>query len=199
LIGDRAIIHAGAIIGADGFGYRLRDGRQEKVTHFGTVRIEADVELGACTTVDRAMIGETVIGEGTKIDNLVMVAHNCELGKHNVLTSQVGLAGSVTSGDYVVCAGQVGVADHVHLGTGCVLGSRSGVHKDIPAGETQIGAPSQPAAEAMKVFMAQRKLPALLKTVRDMEAQISKLTAQLEQLQQNRTSPEQSDFGRKAA
>lgn len=199
LIGDRTIIHAGAVIGADGFGYRFRDGRQEKVPHFGTVRIDADVEIGACATVDRAMIGETVIGEGTKIDNLVMVAHNCELGRHNVLTSQVGLAGSVTSGDYVVCAGQVGIADHVHLGTGCVLGSRAGVHKDIPAGETQIGAPSQPAAEAMKVLMAQRKLPTLLKTVRSLEAEVERLASQLAEIQQKGTTQLQSEPERKSA
>jgi UDP-3-O-[3-hydroxymyristoyl] glucosamine N-acyltransferase len=198
-IGDRAAIHAGAVIGADGFGYRLRDGRQEKIPHFGTVRIDADVEIGACATIDRAMIGETVIGEGTKIDNLVMVAHNCELGKHNVLTSQVGLAGSVTSGDYVVCAGQVGIADHVHLGTGCVLGSRSGVHKDIPPGETQIGAPSQPAAEAMKVLMAQRKLPALLKTVRNLEAQVAALAGKLAAMEQREDGGAQTGGGRKAA
>jgi UDP-3-O-[3-hydroxymyristoyl] glucosamine N-acyltransferase len=145
------------------------------------------------------MIGETVVGEGTKIDNLVMVAHNCELGKHNVLASQVGLAGSVTSGDYVVCAGQVGIADHVHLGERCVLGSRSGVHKDIPAGETQIGAPSQPAAEAMKVLMAQRKVPALLKTVRDLEADVARLAALVEALQKKETMPDQSERGRRAA
>jgi UDP-3-O-[3-hydroxymyristoyl] glucosamine N-acyltransferase len=199
LIGDRATIHAGAVIGADGFGYRLRNGRHEKVPHFGIVRIEADVEIGACATIDRAMIGETVIGEGTKIDNLVMVAHNCELGKHNILTSLVGLAGSVTSGDYVVCAGQVGVADHVHLGTGCVLGSRSGVHKDVPAGETQIGAPSQPVAEAMKVLMAQRKVPALLKTVRDLEAEVARLGAQWDAVQNKGASPDQSESGQIAA
>ena len=179
LIGNRVTIHASAVAGADGFGYQLVDGRHQKIPHFGTVRIEDDVEIGACTTIDRAMIGETVIGEGTKLDNLIMIAHNCELGKHNIFVGQVGLAGSVTTGNYVVCAGHVGVADHVHLGEGCVLGSKSGVHKDIPPGETYIGTPAQPAAEAMKIVMAQRKLPEMRKQLRDLEAKVAELTAQL--------------------
>ncbi|MEX2286412.1 MAG: UDP-3-O-(3-hydroxymyristoyl)glucosamine N-acyltransferase [Planctomycetaceae bacterium] len=181
-LGDRVTIHACAVIGADGFGYRLHGGKREKVPHFGAVRIENDVEIGACSTIDRAMIGETIIGEGTKIDNLVMVAHNCELGKHNILASLVGLAGSVSTGDNVICAGQVGVADHVHLGEGCVLGSKTGAHKDVPAGETHLGMPSQPAAEAMKVIMSQQKLPALLRTVRKLEARVEELTKKVDAL-----------------
>lgn len=179
-IGNHVIIHAGSIIGADGFGYRLIDGRHRKIPHFGTVRIEDEVEIGACTIVDRAMIGATVIGEGTKLDNLVVIAHNCEIGRHNAFVSQVGLAGSVTTGDYVVCAGQVGIADHVHLGEGCVLGAKAGVHKDIPAGQTYLGSPAQPVAEAAKTLMTQRKLPELRKTVRELEAKVAELTARLE-------------------
>ncbi len=114
-IGRRVILHAGAVIGADGFGYQLVEGRHQKIPHYGTVQIEDDVEIGANTTIDRALVGVTLIARGTKIDNLVMVAHNCQLGQHNILASQVGFAGSVTTGDYVVCAGQVGVADHVRL------------------------------------------------------------------------------------
>ncbi len=187
LIGNRVMIHASAVVGADGFGYRLVDGRHKKIPHFGTVRIEDDVEIGACSTIDRAMISETIIGEGTKLDNLVMIAHNCELGKHNAFVSQVGLAGSVTTGNYVVCAGHVGIADHVHLGEGCVLGSKAGVHKDIPPGETYIGTPAQPAAEAMKVVMAQRKLPAMRKQLRELEAQVAELTAKLQALSTSRS------------
>lgn len=181
-IGNRVILHAHAVIGADGFGYRLIGGRHVKIPHFGTVRIEDDVEIGACTTVDRAMIGATMVGEGTKLDNLVMIAHNCELGKHNLMVSQVGLAGSVTTGDYVVCAGHVGVADHVHLGAGCTLGSKAGVHKDVPPGETYIGLPAGPAAEEIKAVMAQKKLPEMRKQLRDLEKEVERLSRLVERL-----------------
>ena len=182
VIGNRVTIHASTVLGADGFGYRLIDGRRQKIPHYGIVRIEDDVEIGSCTTIDRAMIGETVIGEGTKLDNLVMIAHNCEIGKHNAFVGQVGLAGSVTSGDYAVCAGQVGIADHVHLGEGCTLGSKSGVHKDIPAGQTYMGAPAQPVADALKTLMSQRKLPEMLRAVRLLEKQVRELTDQIDRL-----------------
>ncbi len=175
IVGSRVIIHASAVIGADGFGYRLVDGKHQKIPQLGTVRIEDDVEIGACTTIDRATIGETVIGAGTKLDNLVMIAHNCELGQHNVFVSQVGLAGSVTTGDYVVCAGQVGIADHVHLGARCVLGSKAGVHKDIPAGQTYIGIPAEPMAQAIKIVMAQKKLPEMRETLRGLESRVAAL------------------------
>lgn len=189
IVGNNVVIHANAVLGADGFGYRLRNGRREKIPHFGCVRIEDGVEIGACSTIDRAMIGETIVGEGTKIDNLVMIAHNCELGKHNAIVGQVGFAGSVTTGDYVVCAGHVGVADHVHLGEKCIIGSKAGVHKDVPAGETYIGQPAVPAAEAMKVAMAQKKLPEALKTLRSLEAQIAELKLQILSLQQTSDAP----------
>jgi len=179
ILGDRVIIHPSAVLGSDGFGYRLAEGRHAKIPHYGFVRVEADAEIGACTTVDRAMIGDTVVGQGTKLDNLVQIAHNCRLGKHNIMVGQVGLAGSVTSGDYVVCAGHVGIADHVHLGTGCVLGSKAGVHKDIPAGETYIGTPAQPVKEAMKIVMAQRKVPEMRKEIKDLQQQVAQLTRQI--------------------
>ncbi len=181
VVGNRVIIHAGAVIGADGFGYRTVDGRHERIPHFGTVRIEDDVEIGACTTIDRAMVDETVIGRGTKLDNLVMIAHNCEIGRHNLFVSQVGLAGSVTTGDYVVCAGQVGIADHVHLGTGSVLGAKAGVHKDVPAGERQIGVPAIPEAECRRVVMAQLKLPEMRQQLKALERQVEELSRKLSQ------------------
>lgn len=188
-IGDRVAIHASSVIGADGFGYRLVKGRHERVPHFGGVRIENDVEIGSCTTVDRGMIDDTVVGEGTKLDNLVMIAHNCQLGKHNIMVSQVGLAGSVTSGDYAVCAGQVGIADHVHLGTQSVLGSKSGVHKNVPDGQTQIGCPAEPAERAMQIMMAQRKLPEIRKEFKVLQKQVQELTQELAKLQ-NKELPE---------
>jgi UDP-3-O-[3-hydroxymyristoyl] glucosamine N-acyltransferase len=193
-VAHRVIIHANAVIGADGFGYRLVEGRHQRIPHFGIVRIEEDVEVGAGTTIDRAMIDETVIGQGTKLDNLVMIGHNCEIGRHNLFVSQVGLAGSVTTGDYVVCAGQVGIADHVHLGSRSVLGAKAGVHRDVPEGERQIGVPAIPEADCRRVVMAQLKLPEMRQQLRALERQVEELTTRLERL----TSPE-ADSARKAA
>ena len=183
-IGNNCIIHANAVIGADGFGYRLIDGTHVRIPHLGTVRIEDDVEIGAGTTIDRAKVGTTVIGQGTKIDNLVMVGHNCELGKHNLLVSQVGLAGSVTTGNYVVCAGQAGIADHVHLGEGAIFGAKCGVHRDMPGGQTYLGAPAAPIDETRRQLMALRKLPDMRKTVRAMEKELAALKAAFESAQE---------------
>ena len=178
-IGNRVLIHANAVIGADGFGYRFEQGRFVKIPQLGTVRVDDDVEIGACTTIDRGMVGPTVIGEGTKLDNLVQIAHNCELGKHNAFVSQVGLAGSVTTGDYVRCAGQVGIADHVHLGTGCTLAAKAGVHKNIPEGQTHVGIPAGPIDEQFKIMMAIQKAPEMRTQIRQLERQVAELTKQL--------------------
>jgi UDP-3-O-[3-hydroxymyristoyl] glucosamine N-acyltransferase len=183
IVGNRVVLHAGVVLGCDGFGYRMVNGRHEWIPHLGTVRIGDDVEIGACSTVDRAMIGETVIGEGSKLDNHVMVGHNCEVGKHNILVSQVGLAGSVTTGDYVVCAGQSGVADHVHLGDGCRLAAKTGAHKDLPGHQTYIGTPAAPEAEARRIVMAQQRLPELRKHLRDLEKQVSEISARVRALE----------------
>lgn len=186
-IGNRVLIHANAVIGADGFGYRFEHGRFMKIPQLGTVRIDDDVEVGACTTIDRGMVGPTIVGEGTKLDNLVMIAHNCELGKHNAFVSQVGLAGSVTTGDYVRCAGQVGVADHVHLGTGCTLAAKAGVHKNIPDGQTHVGIPAGPIDEQFKVMMAIQKAPEMRTQIRQLERQVVELTKQLTELREQMT------------
>ena len=135
VVGPRCVIHANAVLGAYGFGYGFADGRHVLSAQLGNVVLGADVEIGAGTTIDRGTYGPTVIGEGTKIDDLVMVAHNCRIGRHNMLCSQVGIAGSTTTGDYVVMAGQVGVRDHVHIGTGAVLGAMAGVTNDVPDGQ----------------------------------------------------------------
>ena len=176
-IGSRVIIHASVVIGADGFGFRFRDGRYHKIPQLGTVRIEDDVEIGACSTIDRGMIGPTIIGEGTKLDNLVMVAHNCEIGKHNVFASQVGVSGSATTGDYVRCGGQVGVANQVHLGQGSSIGAKSGVHRDVPADATYVGYPARPHDETFKIVMAEQKLPEMRIKLRELEKQVTKLSA----------------------
>lgn len=179
MIGNRVLIQAGSVIGADGFGYKTKNGRHERLPHHGTVRIDDDVDIGACTTIDRALLGETVIGEGTKIDNNVVIAHNCRLGRHNLLVSHVGFAGSVTTGDYVVCAGQVGIADHVHVGTGAIIGAKCGVHKDLPGGKTYLGAPAAPIEEATRAVMALQKLPQMRQTLRELERQVAAIRKQL--------------------
>lgn len=191
-IGSRVIVHANAVIGADGFGYRFKDGQFHKIPHLGWVEICDDVEVGAATTIDRGMIGATVIGEGTKLDNLVMIGHNCELGKHNAFASQVGLAGSVTTGDYVRCAGQVGIADHVHLGTAAVFGAKAGIHKDMEAGKTYLGAPATEEQDQMRIMMSLRKVPELRAQFRQLEKQVADLQQQLIRLQHPETGPQSS-------
>lgn len=181
-ISNRVLIHASAVLGCDGFGYRFEQGRFAKIPHLGSVRIEDDVEIGAGTTIDRGMIGATVIGEGTKIDNQVMIAHNCEIGKHNAFASQVGFAGSITTGDYVRCAGQVGIADHVHVGDRATLGARAGVHRDIPPGEVHIGTPAAPEREQKKIVLSIKKVPEMRKQIRELEHHLKQLTQQFDEL-----------------
>ena len=179
-IHNRVTLHANCVIGADGFGYQQKDGRHVKIPHYGNVVLEDDVEIGACSTIDRGFLDSTRIGTGSKIDNQVMVAHNCELGPHNILVSQVGFAGSVTTGAYVICAGHVGVADHVHLGEGAVFGAKAGVHKDMPGGETYLGAPAMPESEAIRQVMAARKLPEMRSQMKQLEKQLRKLQQQFD-------------------
>ncbi len=166
VIGHRTIIHANAVIGADGFGYRFQNGQHVKVPQLGWVEIGDDVEIGACSTIDRGTFQPTRIGSGTKIDNLVMVGHNCQIGRYNIFVSQVGIAGSCTTGNYVVMAGQVGVADHIQFGDGCQIGARSGVMRDVPAGERMLGAPARSEREEKRILLGLEHLPELLKDMR---------------------------------
>jgi UDP-3-O-[3-hydroxymyristoyl] glucosamine N-acyltransferase len=169
VVGNRVVVHANAVLGADGFGYRLLDGRHVKVPQLGHVEIGDDVEIGACTTIDRGTFQATRVGEGTKIDNLVMIAHNCQIGRHNMLVSQVGIAGSSSTGEYVVMAGQVGVADHVHIGDRAVLGAQSGVFRDVPVGERALGAPARPERDQKRILLSLEKLPELCRDVRQLK------------------------------
>jgi UDP-3-O-[3-hydroxymyristoyl] glucosamine N-acyltransferase len=161
VFGDRVVIHSGTVIGADGFGYRNQQGQHVKVPQLGWVEIEDDVEVGACSTIDRGTFGPTRIGAGTKIDNLVMIGHNCQIGKHNVLCGQVGIAGSCTTGDHVVMAGQVGLADHVTVGSRVMIGARSGVAAEIPSDSNVLGAPAVPLQEQKRLLISLKKLPDL--------------------------------------
>jgi UDP-3-O-[3-hydroxymyristoyl] glucosamine N-acyltransferase len=166
VLGNRVIIHANAVIGADGFGYRLHDGRHVKVPQLGHVEIGDDVEIGACTTIDRGTFEVTRIGEGSKIDNLVQIGHNCRIGRHNLLVSQMGIAGSSTTGDYVVVAGQVGITDHVHLGDGVIVGAKAGVTKDVAPGLRMLGAPATPEQEQKRMLMTLARLPEIRRDLR---------------------------------
>jgi UDP-3-O-[3-hydroxymyristoyl] glucosamine N-acyltransferase len=159
IVGNRVTVHANSTIGADGFGYRFQNGRHAKVPQLGHVEIGDDVEIGACTTIDRGAFQATRIGAGTKIDNLVQVAHNCKIGPHNLLVSQVGIAGSSSTGEYVVIAGQAGIADHVHVGDRAIVGARSAVPADVPAGETVLGTPARPARDQKRILLTLDKLP----------------------------------------
>jgi UDP-3-O-[3-hydroxymyristoyl] glucosamine N-acyltransferase len=175
LVGNRVLIHAGAVLGAYGFGYATIDGRHELSAQLGYVQIEDDVEIGAGTTIDRGTFGPTLIGEGTKIDNQVMIAHNCRIGRHNLICSQVGLAGSCTTGDYVVLAGQVGIKDHVNIGARTMLGAKSGVMQDVPADSQMVGAPATPIKEQMAIFATIQRLPEMRKQIRALERQVEVL------------------------
>lgn len=162
-IGDRVRIHAGAVIGGDGFRYHPTASGPLKVPHVAGVRIENDAEIGANTTVDRGLFVDTRIGRGAKIDNLVQIGHNCDVGDYVIIVSQTGLSGSVNVGAGAIIAGQVGIADHRSIGAGARLGARSAVHTDIPAGETWLGEPARPAREAMRVYAALKYLPELVR------------------------------------
>lgn len=178
-IGNRVILHNGAVVGSDGFGYiKLEDGSYRKIAQKGTVVIEDDVEIGANTAVDRAALGETIIRRGAKIDNLVQVAHNVELGENTVLAGQVGIAGSSRVGKNVVMGGQVGVADHVNIGDDAIIAAQSGVHKDIPPAAIVAGSPPLDINEWRKMCVI---LPQLYDFIKDMK----RLKAKVEELEKS--------------
>ena len=158
LIGDRVIIHPGCRIGQDGFGYLMGAAGLLKVPQIGRVIIQDDVEIGANTTIDRGALSDTVIGEGTKIDNLVQIAHNVLIGRHCILASQTGISGSAVIGDNVMTGGQVGIADHLTIGAGAALGAKSGLMHDVPAGARWVGAPAKPVKQFFREVAALERL-----------------------------------------
>lgn len=176
IVGDRTVIHASCVIGADGFGYQTIDGRHQRAAQLGNVVIGSNVEIGAGTTIDRGTYDATVIGDGTKIDNQVMIGHNCQIGRHNLLCSQVGIAGSCTTGDYVVMAGQVGLSDHLYIGDRAVLGAKAGVMHDIPEDGVFIGIPATPEREQWKMWVHVRQLPRMQRQLKQMLRQLDQLT-----------------------
>lgn len=164
-LGDRVRVHAGVRLGADGFGYVFRNNGHEKIPHVGRCIVEHDVEIGANSTVDRGSIDDTVIGAGTKIDNLVQVGHNVRIGRLCLIMSQVGVAGSVRVGDGAILAGQVGVSGHLTIGAGARLAAQAGVFGDVPAGQTWSGYPARPHREALRAQAALFRLSSLLRAL----------------------------------
>jgi UDP-3-O-[3-hydroxymyristoyl] glucosamine N-acyltransferase len=177
IIGARCVIHANAVLGAHGFGYKVVGGAYCISAQLGWVELGDDVEIGAGTTIDRGTYGPTAIGAGTKLDNLVMIAHNCRLGRNNMICSQVGVAGSTTTGDWVVMAGQVGVRDHVHIGDKAVLGARSGVSNDVAPGITVLGEPAIELRDRKLQLATISKLPEMRKDVKQLAARVQALEA----------------------
>lgn len=173
VLGDNVIVHSGAIIGADGFGYKFRKNAHIKVPQVGNVVIEDNVEIGANTCIDRGALGSTTIGFGSKIDNLVQIGHNNKIGSHVIMCGLTGISGSCNIGDYAVLAGSSGVADHVDIGKGAVVLARSGVAGDVEAGSHVFGSPAKDKKTAYKEQIAISKLPELIKKIKELEEKLN--------------------------
>lgn len=171
-IGNNVILHCGVVIGADGFGYEFRDGRQQKIPQTGTVQIDDDVEIGANSAVDRARFGRTWIQRGTKIDNLVQIGHNVTIGEHCILCAQVGISGSTRIGNYVTLAGKVGLSGHIEIGDQVMIGAMSGLAKNVPPKTIMFGAPAQPIREYKENYALLKNIRKLYNRVKALEAKI---------------------------
>ena len=172
ILGDRVILHPGVVVGSDGFGYDTREGKHHKIPQSGIVVVENDVEIGANSTIDRARFGRTVIGEGTKIDNLVMIAHNVVIGKHCIICAQVGIAGSAQIGNHVILAGQAGIVGHIKIGDGSIVGAQTGVSNDVAPGARVVGSPPRPIGEWKRSIVRVDKLGELYDRVKKLEAKL---------------------------
>lgn len=175
-IGDRVVIHSGAAIGTDGFGYEYVHGRHQKIEQVGIVQIDNDVEIGSCTTIDRARFGRTWIGEGTKIDNLVQIAHNVVIGAHCIVVSQVGISGSTHIGSHVTIAGQVGIAGHLEISDKVTLMAKAGVTKSITEPGAYTGFPAKPLMEGRRMLSAPAKIPEMIERIRELEKKLATVT-----------------------
>lgn len=175
VLGNRVILQNNCVIGSDGFGYELVKGRHQKIEQVGIVQLDDDVEVGSCTTIDRARFGRTWIGEGTKIDNLVQIAHNVIIGPHSIVVSQTGISGSTRIGNHVTIAGQVGIAGHLEIADQVMLLAKSGVSKSITEPGAYTGFPARPLIEGRKMLALPAKIPDLIDRVRDLERKIADL------------------------
>ena len=171
-LGNRVVIHSGTVVGSDGFGYAKEKGTYHKIPQVGTVVIEDDVELGANVTIDRATMGETRIGRGTKIDNLVQIAHNVKIGENTIVVSQVGISGSTEVGKNVTLAGQVGLTGHIHIGDGAVVAAQSGVHRDLKPGQIVLGSPARDLQKSKKIEAIISNLPEYIEKLKRLEKAI---------------------------
>jgi UDP-3-O-[3-hydroxymyristoyl] glucosamine N-acyltransferase len=175
-IGNRVIIHNGSVVGSDGFGYAVQeDGSRTKIPQIGTVVIEDDVEIGANVTIDRARFGKTRIGRGSKIDNLVQIAHNVVIGEHSVMCGQSGISGSTTVGARCILAGQAGLAGHLEVGDGAIIGAQAGVMKDVAAKDFVIGSPAMSHLQTKKMIANMVTLPKLKEKVKQLEDEVAGL------------------------
>ncbi|RYF14314.1 MAG: UDP-3-O-(3-hydroxymyristoyl)glucosamine N-acyltransferase [Flavobacteriales bacterium] len=182
-IGNSVMIHSNAVIGSDGFGFApQKDGSYNKIAQIGNVVIEDDVEIGANTTIDRATMGSTFIRKGAKLDNLIQIAHNVEVGSHAVVAAQSGISGSTRLGENSVIGGQVGIAGHLNLGKGTQVGAQAGINFNTEENKQWHGSPAQPLKEWMRSTVIFKKLPEVDKRIRDLEAKIAQLTAVIEQI-----------------
>ncbi len=181
VIGDRCIIHAGAVIGADGFGYSKESESYHKIPQMGNVLIEEDVEIGANTTIDRAVMGSTIIRRGVKLDNLIQIAHNCEIGEHTAMAAQVGIAGSTKIGENCVFGGQVGIGGHITIGKNSQIGAQSGIISNTKEGSEVMGSPAMPVKTFFKSSIIVPKLPDMYKQLSALEKEIAELKKRLEQ------------------
>jgi UDP-3-O-[3-hydroxymyristoyl] glucosamine N-acyltransferase len=179
-IGRRVIIHAGTTIGSDGFGYATHDGVHHKIPQIGTVMIEDDVEIGASCSVERGTLSDTVIGEGTKIGDLVTIGHGTRVGPHCLIVAQAGIAGSATLGHHCVMGGQVGIVGHITIGNNVTIGAQAGVINSIPDGETVAGAPAIDVNQARRAYTMIPHLPQMRQDIRNLQSRLEKLAAALE-------------------
>jgi UDP-3-O-[3-hydroxymyristoyl] glucosamine N-acyltransferase len=178
-VGQDVVIHAGSVLGSDGFGYVFDGARHAKIPQVGRVVVEDEVEIGANVTIDRATFGQTIIGRGTKIDNLVQIGHNTVIGSDTIIVAQTGVSGSCRIGNRVLVAGQAGLVDHVTVGDGAQIGSQAGVTADVPAGAAVLGSPAIPAARARRALVALPQIPELMHAVRRLERQVAALEQRL--------------------
>lgn len=174
VIGSNVIIHSGTVVGSDGFGFVKVNGIHQKIPQTGIVVIEDDVEIGSNVSIDRARFGKTIIGKGTKIDNLVQIAHNVKIGPNSIIVSLTGISGSVSLGKEVTLAGQVGIVGHVEIGDNVIVAAQSGVSKSIPANSVVLGSPAKPISEERKILACIRRLPELFKAVKELKDRLVK-------------------------
>jgi UDP-3-O-[3-hydroxymyristoyl] glucosamine N-acyltransferase len=172
VIGKRVILHSGVVVGSDGFGYERKNGKHEKIPQVGIVQIDDDVEIGANTTIDRGRFGKTWIQEGSKIDNLVQIAHNVVIGKHSIIAAQTGISGSTSLGNQVTLAGQVGIAGHIHIGDGATITAQSGVTKDVPPYSVLSGRHARPIQLTHKLEVLYNRLPEIWERLKKLEKQL---------------------------